>query len=106
MAILYTKQYYQRKLTELQGYSGVLQTHLTILNDLLNGIKEFSFDKHREDHEENLRSLIRKVESVKVRTDKMIKLYDQTIEELDFGDKIIYENVDFMGKTLKNLVDL
>ncbi len=106
MAILYTKEYYMRKLRELEDCSEELEKHIRNLSDLLNQIKYFSKDKHTAKHESNLRSLIQKTQSVKVRTDKMIKLYEQTIEELNFGDELINKGTDVIGSLFTNLLEL
>lgn len=104
--ILYTQAYYLRKCKELKDCSDDLETHLKTLNGLLSQIKDFSNDKHTEKHQSNLQSLIRKTESVKLRTDKMIQLYEDTIRELDFGDKLLYEGNFSIGKLFEELCDL
>lgn len=87
--IIYSKEYYIRRLNELKDCNNDLEKCIKNLNELLNEIKDFSFDKHTEDNKAYLRSVIKKTESVRVRTQKMITLYTQTITDLDFADETI-----------------
>lgn len=104
--ILYSKDYYIRRLNELKDCNTDLEVCIKHLNALLSEIDAFSFDKHTENNKAHLRAVIKKTESVRVRTQKMINLYADTIEQLDFADEAIKTGTDILTGILGAIVEL
>ncbi len=94
MALRYSRQVYQNKFDELDGYNKQLSDHLDTLEDLRDQIKNYWDDDIAQGYFENLTTQILKVRQVMHNIDGMKNLYSKTIGEMDAQKNAGFEVID------------